>query len=159
MPSSHSESTGLIGQAPNLSYSKLEMDSTDSSKRVEPEDNKYLLGLVVCSWTATVLFAGALFGWASLQLMLENDGVFHAQCKDKYLIDNFDGDERKINSQSSDTVCAQQSENLTLVYSVGSTLQIFSSFAIGYFIDAYGPLKAITLGGTLMCGGIYCFGT
>jgi hypothetical protein len=62
--------------------------------------------LVYLCWASTLLFAGSLYGFASLQLMAENEGVLHQQCL------------------PSVHPCAAQKDDIALIYSLGSTMQV-----------------------------------
>jgi MFS family permease len=97
-------------------------------------------GLVLCSWLSTMLFSGTIYGWASLSIMLVSEGVLHQSCE-------------------SDEVCHTQEENLALIYSLGATIQVFSSFVVGYSIDVFGPLKCIVTSGICLFIGTVLFAT
>lgn len=98
--------------------------------------------LAVVSWVGTVLFAGTIYGFASLQLMLEAEGVLHSQCGRP------EGDMK---------ACAEQLANFSLVFTVGTSLQTFSSFLVGYAIDVYGPKLCLSGAGVMMSSGVLLF--
>lgn len=103
--------------------------------------SQYLWYLACMSWTGTVMFAGTIYGFASLQLMLEREGALHAQC----------------GTHASEKACADQLSDFALVFSIGSSLQTFSSLIVGYGIDVYGPRHCLTLAGFMMSAGILLF--
>lgn len=93
------------------------------------------------SWTGTVMFAGTIYGFASLQLMLEKEGALHKQC----------------GVNATEKACAEQLSDFALVFSIGSSLQTFSSLIVGYGIDVYGPRYCLTIAGFMMSAGILLF--
>ncbi len=102
----------------------------------------YTKVLAIVSWVGTVLFAGTIYGFASLQLMLEAEGALHAQCGLPR------GDMK---------ACAEQLSDFSLVFTVGTSLQTFSSFVVGYAIDVYGPKLCLSMAGIMMSTGILLF--
>ena len=124
------------------SKSSLNVES-DVSPEVQ-ESQKYLKFLAIMSWVGTVFFAGTIYGFASLQLMLENEGALHSQCVSE---EQFKKGE----------ACADQLKDFSLIFSIGSSLQTFSSFFVGYTIDVYGPRYCLLAAGFFMCSGILLF--
>ena len=103
---------------------------------------KYTRLLAIVSWIGTVLFAGTIYGFASLQLMLEAEGALHDQC----------------NLPEGDTkACAEQLADFSLVFTIGTSLQTFSSFIVGYAIDVYGPKLCLSVAGIMMSSSILLF--
>lgn len=82
--------------------------------------------LVVVTLICTALFSGALFGWATLQLILEEDGVFSRGCE----------------GTIDDEICEEQHKKFSLVYNVTSSCLAFGSFFWGSFVDRMGPVWA-----------------
>lgn len=80
--------------------------------------------LVAVTLTCTALFSGALFGWATLQLIFEEDGVFSDGCE----------------NVADDELCDAQQNKFSLMYNISSTLMAFGSFFWGSFVDKMGPV-------------------
>lgn len=80
------------------------------------------------------LYAGVLFGWAPLQLLLIRDGVFSDRC-----VDGFD-------SSGGDS-CSAQLERINLLYTIGSTASIVGSIFSGLILDTYGFTTNCALSG------------
>lgn len=70
----------------------------------------------------TLLFSGIIFGFSSLQLLLEKDGVLSNEC-----------------DESSDDICESRDLKLKLVYTVSTTVFMFGAFVAGVVVDLYGP--------------------
>lgn len=99
--------------------------------------------LVVFQTLSNLLFFGCIFGYASLQLLFEEDGVFANLCSS-------DAEENNP--------CDRQIQALLLVYTLGSSFQVFSSFPVGFILDFMGPVFCTVLGGTLIIAGLLCIG-
>ena len=80
--------------------------------------------LVTVTLICTALFSGALFGWATLQLIFEEDGVFNDGCE----------------GVADDEICEAQQNKFSLMYNIASTLMAFGSFFWGSFVDKMGPV-------------------
>ena len=97
--------------------------------------------LIIISLTCATLFSGAIFGWATLQLILEEEGVFSEGC-----------------NMSETNICKEQQSKFSLVYSLASTLSAVASFFIGMFSDKYGPTMASLVVSLIYASYIYiCF--
>ena len=90
------------------------------------------------------LYAGVLFGWAPLQLLLIKDEVFVDRCEDGY--DSTDGDS-----------CTAQLELINLLYTVGSTASIIGSMASGIILDNYGFITNCSIAGIFSFTGYLMF--
>jgi hypothetical protein len=84
--------------------------------------------LIIVTLACTAMFSGAIFGWATLQLIFEKDGVFSDGCE-----------------VDTDDVCEEQQNKFSLIYNVTSTLMAFASFFCGLFVDKKGPIWATTM--------------
>ena len=82
--------------------------------------------LVAVTLLCATLFSGALFGWATLQLIFEDDGVFSQGCE----------------HVPRDEICEKQRNKFSLVYNVTSSFLAFGSFFWGLFVDKLGPVWA-----------------
>jgi hypothetical protein len=82
--------------------------------------------LVTVTLTCTALFSGALFGWATLQLIFEEDGVFSRGCE----------------GATEDEVCGDRQNKFSLMYNVAAAFMAFGSFCWGSFVDRMGPVWA-----------------
>lgn len=74
--------------------------------------------LVVVTLICTALFSGALFGWATLQLIFEEDGVFSSGCEDAL----------------DDELCEKQQQKFSLVFNTVSSFMAFGSFLYVHYI-------------------------
>lgn len=115
-------------------------ESSASAMADQSAQSLHLKYLAIMSWVGTVFFAGTIYGFASLQLMLEGEGALHEQC-----------------GGESPKACADQLSDFALMFSIGSSLQTFSSLVVGYGIDVYGPRYCLTLAGCMMSAGILLF--
>ena len=94
-----------------------------------------LLGLLV-----TVLFSGPLFGWASWQPLLEEDGVYRDLC----------GEEEPL--------CKARSSRMVLLYTVGQMAAVIGLALVSFLTDRAGPLFLIAVGGVLGSAGFFVMG-
>ena len=103
-------------------------------------DSTWLWFGVALQIFVNLLFCGCIFGYASLQLIFEEDGVLATLCG------------------SEGPGCEAQLQSLLLVYTLGSSFQVFSSFPVGILVDSAGPVICTALGGILVIIGLLCFG-
>ena len=89
-----------------------------------------ILGLLV-----TVLFSGPIFGWASWQPMLEEDGVYRDLC------------------DSSEPLCEARSSRMVLLYTVGQMAATIGLAVVSFLTDRAGPLFLVVAGGAAGFGG------
>jgi hypothetical protein len=85
------------------------------------------IGLIVFSALYTTFFAGALFGWGPMQLMLEGDGAFAIKC---------DNDE--------ELPCDAQTLSLLNVQLI-AILMPLNAPILGYLSDCYGALRLLEI--------------
>ena len=85
------------------------------------------------------LYAGIIFGWGSLQIIYEEEGILNDVC----------GVEHS---------CSAQKTRLTFVYTVGSSVFIFMALFSGVVADFYGPAKTAMVGGALISLSMLLFG-
>ena len=90
-----------------------------------------ILGLLV-----TVLFSGPIFGWASWQPMLEEDGVYRDLC------------------DSSEPLCEARSSRMVLLYTVGQMAATIGLAVVSFLTDRAGPLFLVVAGGLLASAGL-----
>ncbi|KAJ8404456.1 hypothetical protein AAFF_G00337230 [Aldrovandia affinis] len=83
-----------------------------------------LSGLVEC-----LFFAGIAFGWASLAVILKREGYFNDFC---------------INATGANssvyTDCSGQDEQLSLVFTIASTMSTLLALPNGFFFDHFGTM-------------------
>ena len=84
-----------------------------------------LIGLAM---TCTTLYSGIIFGWAPLQLILEEDGVYSANCA-------------KTETES----CDSQQRQFSLLYTLATSVFMFGAFLSGLCVDYFGPTKTTAL--------------
>nr|XP_020451741.1 solute carrier family 43 member 3-like [Monopterus albus]XP_020451742.1 solute carrier family 43 member 3-like [Monopterus albus]XP_020451743.1 solute carrier family 43 member 3-like [Monopterus albus] len=88
-------------------------------------------------------FAGAVFGYASLVFVLKDDGYFSQLCV------SIPGTNDTLNS----TDCSRQDEQFSLVFTIASFLNNFSTIVNGYIFDQFGTMVARLLGISLYTTG------
>lgn len=81
------------------------------------------------------LFGGAFFGWANLQLVLEEDGVFADGCSAAELADG--------------ESCASQENSLNLVFTCAVSTFVFMSLPGGALVDFWGPARSQIVAGII----------
>ena len=81
------------------------------------------------TWTTAVLentfFAGAVFGWPNLESILVKENFFNSSC-------NFN------ETSNNTTSCASQSNSLSFVFAISSSVALFSTIIVGKLLDNYG---------------------
>lgn len=110
--------------------------------RGEQQSTKIKTCLIAISLIGVTLFSGVIFGWATIRLIFEDDGVFSKGCH-----------------ASSDDICEEQQRKFSLVYNVASTVMAFASFFSGLFVDKMGPVWASVASGACVGAGLLMFGT
>ena len=95
---------------------------------------------IVTSFLETLLFAGLVFGWPSLQFVLEREGYFNNLCRNNLNID--DANISSINASTTNSLSCQDAQaSFNLIFTLSSTLPFLFFFcgdtyrtalAIGY---------------------------
>lgn len=85
------------------------------------------------------VFAGIMFGWGSLQVIFEEEGILNDVCGDMHS-------------------CPAQKAKLNLVYTISSTIFMFGAFFSGIVIDIYGPTIVSSAGGACITLSMLMFG-
>ena len=93
--------------------------------------------LMFVNWTSTLLFGGIVFGWASIQMLLEQDQVLNAQCGD------------------TEEACVDQIADYSAIFTVITTGHIVMGAINGMLVDNYGPMKVAATGGLLLSAGAF----
>lgn len=96
--------------------------------------------VVVLMAIANLLFSGIMFGWAPLQVLLEEDGVYRNLC------------------QGQEAPCAAQTNRLVLIYTLALVFSNFASVLNGFLVDLFGPMWSILLAGVLTSSGLVLLG-
>lgn len=86
------------------------------------------IALVVTVLLSDLLFAGVIWGWAPLLLMLQEEQQYAELC-------DFDD----VDVASSARTCVAQENQLNLVYAVAVVVMCAMSLPIGLFLDSAGP--------------------
>jgi len=95
--------------------------------------------LVIVAALETVLTSGVVFGWAPLQLMLEEEGVYSELC---------------VNGAP----CKEQAERLSMIYTMATSAFCFCVWPTGLVLDRVGPQACCILGAVLFGVGTVLFG-
>eukprot|EP00743_Colponemidia_sp_Colp-15_P003634 GILK01003923.1.p1 GENE.GILK01003923.1~~GILK01003923.1.p1 ORF type:complete len:474 (+),score=63.84 GILK01003923.1:39-1460(+) len=91
------------------------------------ERPKYPRAVLCFALLQALLTSGAIFGWAPMELILQDDGAYRELCPE------------------GEQTCAEQKKRLNLIFTIASSLFLFS-LPTGYFLDRYGPRWTCTLG-------------
>jgi hypothetical protein len=83
--------------------------------------------LLLWALCGEVLFAGAIFGWNALSLMLKTEGLYNEGCGE---VDN----------------CSSQDTKLAVIWTTGVFATNFSSVLGGPSLDYFGPRVTAALG-------------
>lgn len=97
---------------------------------------KRRLILVISSFICCLGTAGVIFGFSSLQPVLEHAGIYAHLCP------------------AGQTKCPAQSDRLMLMFTLASSATNLVSLPIGYTLDRFGPKKSMICGSltfTLAC--------
>jgi len=90
--------------------------------------------------TCNFLFSGVIFGWASLQLLLEDEGLYRSLCP------------------ALEPNCHDRMSRLLFLYAVGSTANVVGATPCGFLVDHVGPLVCNILCGVIMSAGFFLVG-
>ncbi|NWI50838.1 S43A3 protein, partial [Calyptomena viridis] len=96
----------------------------------------FVSGLLECG-----AFCGIIFGWASLVFVLKKLGYFQWLCQPP--TNNF--------TQTLD--CSAQDEQFSLVFTIGSFMNNFMTFPMGFIFDRFGTMAARLIAISLYTGG------
>mmetsp|Transcript_40378 Transcript_40378/g.99170 ORF Transcript_40378/g.99170 Transcript_40378/m.99170 type:complete len:558 (+) Transcript_40378:58-1731(+) len=92
--------------------------------------------LIAVAALQAVLTSGMVFGWAPLQLMLEEEGIYANECKDGV------------------APCPEQGIKLQTMYTVATSAFCFCVWPTGMVLDKYGPRVCSMMGSVLF--GVGC---
>lgn len=95
--------------------------------------------LVVWGTVEIFLFAGLIFGWASLVYVFKVEGIFSHVCESS---NHGNG----TNSTDSTESCKAQDEQFNLVYTLAVVITGVSLFATGWMFDKWGTRLCRTVG-------------
>ncbi|NXT34456.1 S43A3 protein, partial [Pelecanoides urinatrix] len=98
-----------------------------------------LSGLLECG-----AFCGIIFGWASLVFVLKDLGYFKDLCQPTTV----PGPNRTLLPD-----CSQQDEQFSLVFTIGSFMNNFMTFPMGFIFDRFGTTVARLIAISLYAGG------
>ena len=102
------------------------------------DEKNVLLALV---YVSVFFFAGAIFGWAPMMVILEKEGTYGELC-----------------TAGEALPCADQVNAMTLVYTLGSTALPLFSMLFGHHLDLKGPARSIVLAAAAIIPGLLLFG-
>ncbi|XP_053923396.1 equilibrative nucleobase transporter 1 isoform X2 [Cuculus canorus] len=98
----------------------------------------FLSGLLECG-----IFCGVIFGWASLVFVLKKLGYFEDLCE----VTSDPSANRTL------TDCGRQDEQFSLVFTIGSFMNNFMTFPMGFIFDRFGTTVARLIAISLYTGG------
>ena len=88
--------------------------------------------LVASDLLSIFFFSGIIFGWASLNAILIDQGFYRSLC-----------------TESEPTPCQAQANALNQAFTIASTVVSAVAIPAGYVVDRYGPLVGTLLAGVL----------
>ena len=92
---------------------------------------------IVTSFLETLLFVGLVFGWPSLQFVLEREGYFSNLCRSNLKIDDVNISSGNVSTTNS-LSCQDAQASFNLIFTLSSTLPFLLSFLLGYLQDRFG---------------------
>ncbi|NWX78852.1 S43A3 protein, partial [Alca torda] len=98
-----------------------------------------LSGLLECG-----AFCGIIFGWASLVFVLKDLGYFKELCEPTAI---------SVPNRTLLPDCSQQDEQFSLVFTIGSFMNNFMTFPMGFIFDRFGTAVARLIAISLYTGG------
>ncbi|KAM6074102.1 equilibrative nucleobase transporter 1 isoform 2-T3 [Chlamydotis macqueenii] len=98
-----------------------------------------LSGLLECG-----AFCGIIFGWASLVFVLKKQRYFEELCHSAAT---------PVSNQTAQSGCSRQDEQFSLVFTIGSFMNNFMTFPMGYVFDRFGTTVARLIAISLYAGG------
>ena len=92
---------------------------------------------IATSFLETLIFVGLIFGWPSLQFVLEREGFFLNLCRNNLNID--DVNISSMNASTTNSLSCQDAQaSFNLIFTLSSTLPFLFSFLLGYLQDRFG---------------------
>ena len=89
---------------------------------------------VVTGCLETLCFAGIVFGWPSLQFILQVEGYFTYLCNNSFLNEA----NMSLAGAQLETSCEESQANFNLAYTIAISLLYLVSFPLGYLLDRFG---------------------
>jgi LAT3 family solute carrier family 43 protein 3 len=89
-----------------------------------------------------LLYTGSLFGFAPMQLMLQDEGQYEEHCSAAEILDEF---------------CPGQQNRLQIMYTAAVLTFGMANFPAGIFLDHLGPLWTVVVAGVAVVGGNFIF--
>ncbi|ETW05002.1 hypothetical protein H310_04066 [Aphanomyces invadans] len=98
--------------------------------------------LVVVVFLSDILYAGLIFGWAPLLLLLHEEDQYGELCQ----------------GATSATRCSAQDSRLNMVYAIASVATNISSLPVGCMLDYFGPKCSIAVAAVFEISGLFLLG-
>ena len=98
------------------------------------------------------LFAGIVFGWGGLQLLLETDGVYEELC------DSGPASGSGSDRGQADGQCEDRTARFSLIYTLGFTTSVWGSLPAGALVDRYGSQASLVVSALLLGSGMLMLG-
>lgn len=94
--------------------------------RLMKPEKAHVAALAVLS-LVVLLYSGVTFGWASLLILLREEGVYEGECRDK--------DAEADRSNSDGYVCDAQAVRFSLTYTLAQFCHVFFGLPVGFLLD------------------------
>ena len=110
-----------------------------------------------------VLLTGIIFGWTSIKQVLVNETQYAELCKvlNETKSETFKADYNNWTTGDADaaesSLCPEQATELSLIFTVGSTVLSFGSLPVGFFLDSAGPVAVNVTGAVAIVAGLLAF--
>ena len=99
------------------------------------------------------LFAGIVFGWGGLQLLLETDGVYEELCDSGSETSGSGSDSGRADGQ-----CEDRTARFSLIYTLGFTTSVWGSLPAGALVDRSGSQASLVVSALLLGSGMLMLG-
>ncbi|RLO02871.1 hypothetical protein DYB28_013637 [Aphanomyces astaci] len=105
------------------------------------------LALVAVVFLSDILYAGLIFGWAPLLLLLQEEDQYGELCN-----------HTSTNVTVPATRCSLQDSRLNMVYAIASVAANLSSLPVGCMLDYFGPKYSILVAAVFEVSGLFLLG-
>lgn len=116
------------------------MPAKSSESAAPPGTGLQLHALIALNFAACFFCGGIVWGWGSLQLLLEEDGVYRSMCP------------------AEAPHCTDRKDALLLLFNMGVVIGTYALLPLGILVDKAGPRASGTIAGILLATGFALLG-